>query len=272
MIMGLKRFLRAAGDVVLPRVCIVCGRRLHLTEEHLCLGCLLDMPLTRFWERGHNPMADKFNEKIQDRPEVEYERYAYAAALFMYHSEAGYRHIPYQVKYQGNTAIGKHFGRMLGKKLAAHGGRDGLEGNDAVGLWADVDMVIPVPLHWTRERKRGYNQAEVIAGALAAEMNVPMRNDILVRSRRTKTQIYLNIEDKAKNVSGAFAVNREAVADKKGWGTPACGNGIESSRHILLVDDVFTTGSTLAACFSTLRTVFPPSVRISAVTLGYLER
>ncbi len=262
----IRRFLRAAGDVVLPRVCIVCGRRLHLDEEHICLGCLLDMPLTRFWERGHNPMADKFNGKIQDRPEIEYERYSYAAALFMYHSEAGYRQIPYQIKYQGNTGAGEYFGRMLGRKLAEQEGAAGREGGE---LWTDVDMVIPVPLHWTREWKRGYNQAEAIAGALAGEMDVPMRNDILIRSRRTKTQINLDIEDKAKNVSGAFAVNWEAVAGQQ---KPLRGNATNPLRHILLVDDVFTTGSTLAACFSTLRMAFPPSVRISAITLGYLER
>ncbi len=247
---AIKRHLKAAGDVILPRVCIVCGCRLNLEEEHLCLGCLLDMPLTRFWERDHNPMADKFNEKIQKRIH-EYERYAYAAALFMYHSEAGYRHIPYQIKYQGNTEAGKYFGRMLGRKLAEN------------SIWTDVDMVIPVPLHWARRWKRGYNQAEVIARGVAEAMGIPLRTDVLVRRRRTQTQTKLEIEEKMKNVDGAFGVSDDAAVIFRGGG---------QIRHILLVDDVFTTGSTLESCHNALRKVFPPEIRISAVTLGYLER
>ncbi len=293
--MEIGKFFRAAGDVLLPRACAVCGRRLNLDEMHLCLGCLIDMPLTRFWARDRNPMADKFNEKIQRRTEAEErsgevengaetgdeaeacgsrERYAYAAALFIYHSDACYRHIPYQIKYQGNTKVGAYFGKMLGGKLAKS------------RIWADVDMVIPVPLHWMRRWKRGYNQAEVIAQAVAEAMDVPMRNDILVRRRRTKTQIKLGIEEKAKNVNGAFAV-KEAVQQKMvshnrgnieamneaGADTAAeKGSSWNNVRHIVVVDDVFTTGSTMTACFAALREVFPPSVRISAVTLGYLER
>ncbi len=287
VIMEIKRFMRAAGDVLLPRMCLVCGDRLNLAEEHLCLGCLMDMPLTRFWWRGHNPMADKFNEKIQRWVEARAEgaggsgqavaeagtrreRYEYAAALFIYHSDANYRHIPYQIKYQGNISVGEHFGRMLGQKLAGCGKepREGSqEAADEEGIWNDVDMIIPVPLHWTRRWKRGYNQAEVIAGAVAQAMNVPMRNDVLERRRRTKTQVKLNIEEKAKNVNGAFAVS-EAVRQEKEAQTDSSWANI---RHIVVVDDVFTTGSTLAACLVALREVFPPSVRISALALGYLE-
>ena len=209
------------------------------------------MPLTRFWERSHNPMADKFNEVIQDSIEAggPHEPYAYAAALFLYHSEAGYRHIPYQIKYHGNLKAGEHFGAMLGKKLAVS------------LLWSDIDMIIPVPLHWTRQWKRGYNQAEVIARAAAEALGVPVRTDILMRKHRTKTQIKLDIKGKAQNVAGAFAVSEDARAIFRNGGTV---------RHIVLLDDVFTTGSTLGACFTALRTVFPPSVRISVVTLGYV--
>ena len=114
-------------------------------------------------------------------------------------------------------------------------------------------------MHWRRKWKRGYNQAEVIAGAIAAELGVPLRADLLRRIRHTGTQTRLGIDEKKSNVQGAFRTNSTAI--RALHTTP---------RHILLVDDVFTTGSTLHACFVALHEVFPPSVRISVATLAYV--
>lgn len=238
------------ADLILPRTCITCGQRLLRHERHLCLGCLMDLPLTYFWQRSHNPMADRFNEVIQKDVEegsIPHEQYAYAAALFNYSSDGACRLIPYQIKYHDNTEAGIHFGRMLGEKLASS---DYLQ---------DVDMIIPVPLHWTREWKRGYNQAAMIAEGVAGMIGVPVRTDLMARRKRTQTQTRLDIEGKARNVAGAFEFRKDRL--------PENGNTI---RHILLIDDVFTTGSTLHACFVALRSVFPPSVRISVATLGFV--
>jgi len=247
------RGLRAAGEILLPRQCITCGRRLLLEEKHLCLECLADLPQTYFWTMSHNPMADRFNENIQKDIETDeddglHERYAYAAALFFYHSEAQYRLIPYQIKYHGNIRAGRYFGRMLGNRLTSS------------ELFEDVDMVVPVPLHWTRKWKRGYNQAEVIAGAVAEALGAPMRTDLLRRRKRTTTQTRMEVEDKRKNVAEAF-VSTPSLADIAAQ---------DSVRHLLLIDDVFTTGATLHACFVALRTVLPASVRISVATLGFV--
>lgn len=247
------RGLRAAGEILLPRQCITCGRRLLLEEKHLCLECLADLPQTYFWTMSHNPMADRFNENIQKDIETDeddglHERYAYAAALFFYHSEAQYRLIPYQIKYHGNIRAGRYFGRMLGNRLASS------------ELFEDVDMVVPVPLHWTRKWKRGYNQAEVIAEAVSEALGAPMRTDLLRRRKRTTTQTRMEVEDKRKNVAEAF-VSTPSLA-----GIAAQ----DSVRHLLLIDDVFTTGATLHASFVALRTVLPASVRISVATLGFV--
>lgn len=241
-----SRGLGAAADLLLPRGCLVCGRKLLLDEKHICLECLADMPRTFFWRQKRNAMADKFNEVIgKDQEDLQYEAYAYASALFFYHSEADYRLIPHQIKYHGNISAGKHFGRMLGRYLTSS------------DLYSDVDLVIPVPLHWSRKWKRGYNQAEVIAAAVAEQLEAPLDTSILKRPHRTATQTRMSIEEKSRNVFGAFA----AAAD---------GIRIDEFRHILLVDDVFTTGSTSGACFHALRQVFPPSVRISIATLGFV--
>lgn len=248
----IKYVTTAVLDLILPRTCITCGQRLIPDERYLCLECIMDMPLTHFWERSHNPMADKFNGIIQKALDADIpgrEPYAYAAALFSYRSEGSYRQIPYQIKYHGNTAAGRYFGHMLGRKLSSS------------DFLKDVDVLIPVPLHWTRKWKRGYNQAEMIAEGAASAMNVPVRSDLLVRRRRTKTQTKLDIDGKARNVENAFAVRSHALSP--------CQETFPF-RHILLIDDVFTTGSTLMACFTALRTVFPPGVRISVATLGFV--
>lgn len=254
LLRGMTQSLKAVADLLLPRTCITCDRRLHLNEEHLCSECLADMPLTRFHMLRHNQMADKFNDAIQKYIEEQWtanthtgslqlEKYAYALALFFYSSESDYRHITHRIKYHSDLRAGEYFGKMLGKEVAS-------------AQWlCDVDAVIPVPLHWTRKWSRGYNQAEIIARAVAKEIGVPLRVDILERMRRTKTQTKVEITDKGANVRDAFRARSAGTI-----------------THILLIDDVFTTGSTLGECFKALRKVYLPSVRISVATLGFVGR
>ena len=246
---------RALADLMLPRTCLVCGRKLGLQEEHLCLYCLAEMPRTYFWDSSHNSMADKINGLIQEGLETSVpngkgdpagrlrERYAYACALFFFQDEGDYRNILYSLKYGGNTAVGEHFGKMLGCKMAS------------AEHFADVDAIIPVPLHWTRKWKRGYNQAKCIAEAVARELGAELHTDILYRRRRTSTQTKVDVKQKRRNVLGAFEMVK---------------NGHEPS-HILLVDDLFTTGATLYACYRAIREIYP-SVRISFATLGFVGR
>ena len=149
------RGLRAVADLLLPRVCLVCGRKLLLGEKHICLYCQSDIPYTRFRQLKHNPMADAFNEVIQRHLETcdvpVAEKYAYALSLFFYDSYSDYRHIPYQIKYHGNLPAGRYFGQMLGLEIAK------------TPWLSDIDIIIPVPLHWRRKWSRGYNQAEILA-------------------------------------------------------------------------------------------------------------
>ena len=119
---------------------------------------------------------------------------------------------------------------------------------------SDIDMIIPVPLHWRRRWGRGYNQAAIIAEGVSAELGIPMRTDILKRIRKTQTQTRLEVSEKSVNVADAFS---------------ACGS-VADPKHILLIDDVFTTGSTLHSCYLALREVYPYPVRISVATLGFV--
>ena len=240
-------YLQALADVVMPRSCIVCGRRLELKERSICIYCYSDIPFTRFELRSRNPMADRLNELIEKgRNEGGScpEPYSFALALFHFSHNANYRKIPYNLKYKGNIRVGKYFGKLLGDRIRNCVYLDG------------VDAVIPVPLHWLRKISRGYNQAEVIAEEIASSIGAVLRTDILKRSRRTKTQTKLDVSGKLKNVSGAFSV-RDGVRT-------------DGVSHILLVDDVFTTGATVYSCFEALRRIFPSSVRISVSCLSFV--
>lgn len=245
---SLRDAVTALLDLAMPRRCVVCRQPLLLHERYICIGCLCDLPLTHYWERTRNPMADKFNERIQESlQDGLYEPYAFAAALFFYNSESPYKRIPRHLKYEDGTASGRYFSKQLGEELA------GAE------HFADVDCIIPVPLHWTRRWKRGYNQAEVIAEAIAGAYGGRARvcPDALRRRRMTRTQTRVSVESKAANVQGAFIFN----------GFPEA----FIPRHILLVDDTFTTGSTLNACRLVLRERLGPEVRISVAALAFVN-
>ena len=237
--LNFKTFTSAIADLAMPRVCVVCGRALMPCERHICIECLADLPLTRLASIPRNPMADLYNAKIEAKS------YQYATALFYYSSDSPYRKITQALKYHRDFGAGKMFSRMLGEEMKGS------------AIFEDVDLVIPVPLHWTRKYKRGYNQADIIAKDLASTLGARLDTKALKRTRRTGSQVRLTGEERERNVSGAFKVRRK--------------ENIAGRRHVLIVDDVYTTGATLAACAEAIRQEFGPDIRISVATLGFVS-
>lgn len=247
---SIKSICAALGDLLMPRRCVVCGCELNSSEVHLCKACLLDIPRTYFWQQSHNPMADKFNLRLQEQlSEGLREDYAFAHSLFFYDKDSSYRLIPQKLKYRSGVELGLYFGDMLACELARS------------PYLSSLDAIVPVPLHPKRHRSRGFNQAEILAHAIARNLHIPLLPHLIQRSRHTLSQTSLELEQKRKNVAGAFFPNYTSVQ--------ACGLTY-TPRHLLLVDDTFTTGSTLSACHKALRAVLPHPVRISIATLAYV--
>lgn len=225
--------MRWLGNQLFPAICPVCGQALAPGERTICLPCRWDMPLTGYWMAGDNPACMMLRHHIPDLH--------HASALLYFRHESGYRAMIHSLKYSGRRDIAVALGEMFGRELRES------------SLYDDVDLLVPVPLHWTKRIHRGYNQAEEICVGLGRSMDLPYDFRSLKRIRKTRTQaLHRDPEDRRRNVAGAFRLRH---ADRF------------RGKHILLVDDVLTTGATITACAEAIRRIVP-DVRISVAALA----
>ncbi len=216
--------------LIFPRICIVCGDKLIQDEEYICLKCLLHLPRTNFHLHAKNRMEQLFYGRVP----VE-KAYAY----FEFRKGSNYQKILHQLKYKGQ----KELGEFLGKRFAA----ELLQS----GIFPQIDLICPVPLHPKKEKKRGYNQSFHIAKGLSAQFGVPVIKDNIRRIIQTGTQTKKSRFERWQNVEGIFEVTDPQLFDGK---------------HLVLVDDVITTGATLEACISAILSC--SSAKISVLTLA----
>lgn len=228
----MNRYLDAVFHLFFPERCAVCGCGLVRGAELICPRCQWDMPQTGYCRVHDNPVARKFWGLL---PTEE------ASSLIFFSTNSPYRELIHLFKYKGQWGISRTLGEWFGTQL-----REG-------GLYEGVDVIVPIPLHRRRLLKRGYNQSEYIAQGIARTLGKPLCCGNVVRSGYNRSQTRTrDHNDRWENVEGIFSVRRpEALAE----------------RHILLVDDVLTTGATLISCGETiLRNV--PGSRISIATLA----
>ncbi|MDR3245292.1 MAG: ComF family protein [Prevotellaceae bacterium] len=219
--------------LVFPDFCEVCGTPLVRGERHICLSCLYKMPRTRFWEETDNELEKMFWGRIN------IER---ACSLFYYRKGSDFRPIIHKLKYKGKYNIALRLGEELGVCL-----------NNSL-LYKGISMLVPIPLHPKKERMRGYNQSEFIANGISNIMGLPLEKANLIRTKFTETQTKKNATERWKNVQSVFEVRDKTRL-----------NG----EHILLIDDVITTGSTIESCASVLANNC--NCKISIATIGYAK-
>ena len=195
-----------------PQHCLGCGMSLAKGEEVICTVCMLEMPQTEYHKVRGNPLEHRLSYRIPIK---------YAMALFKFSKSGRVQHMLHELKYKDHPEIGVALGRVYASKIA-----------DAQ-LRNEFDVIVPVPLHPTRIRKRGYNQSAKFAEGLAETLNVPAACDLMIRRTKTETQTRKSKLNRWENMMGVF-----------GLATP----GFVQGKKILLVDDVITTGSTLEAC------------------------
>ena len=217
-----------------PRLCIGCGGHLVRGEKVLCTECLLSMARTDFHLRRDNALEQAFWGRCM------IER---AAAFSVYNRGSRIRKLVHALKYRGRKEIGKMLGELYGATLAENGFMNG------------IDIIVPVPLHPARQKKRGYNQSEYIAAGLSEATRVTAKNNIIRRVEQTDSQTRRGRYERWENVKGLFFVPDPQEI---------------TGRHILVVDDVITTGSTMEACVNALHEA--GDVKVSIVALAAAQK
>lgn len=227
----IKQWLSGAADVVMPRLCPVCGKPLDSDEKWLCRRCLASLPRTHYEDVNFNTMEQHFAGIVP------IER---ATAYFFYEKGAPYASILHDVKYRGLP--------KMGRWLTARAVRD-MAGSH---FFDNIDMVTAVPLHRSKLAHRGYNQSEYLARGIADALDIPYI-EALKATRPHSTQTHKGAMERWQNIQGNYALNEKTAS-------------LLAGQHILLVDDVITTGSTLTVCTTLLKGI--PGVTVSLFTLA----
>ncbi len=226
----MMQFIEDFYGLFFPRICAGCGKSLFRNEEYLCALCLYELPKTNFHLAEDNALMRVFWGRV----------FLQRAASYYYFTKGGLvQRMIHQLKYKENQEIGVYLGQVYGRILKES------------GFCADFDYLIPVPLHKKRQRKRGYNQSEVFANGLAESTGVPVCTRLLLRVTASSTQTRKSKFMRWKNVEHLFALRNEQ--DYAG-------------KHLVLIDDVITTGATLEACAHALENV--KDVRISVISIA----
>ena len=202
---------------IFPDLCLACSQQPKARQASFCIGCLLEMPYTDHFFQKNNDVTKHFRGRVSLH---------HGAALLYFREGSKVQNMLHQLKYKKRIEIGQILGELAGKKL--------LEST----LFEKPDLIIPVPIHPKKVLKRGYNQSEVFGKAVSQVICVALMDDILLKDRWSESQTGKSRTARVANVEEVFILKRPDQI---------------RGRHILLVDDVVTTGATIEACCNTLK-------------------
>ena len=213
-----------------PELCLLCGNPLVRNEQFICLFCHSNMPKTNYHHSTGNPARDLFAGYTQINEITSY--------LF-FEKEGATQKMIHSLKYFGNKELATYLGRIAAVELKAE------------GFYASIDAILPVPLHPKKEKRRGYNQSEWIAKGFAPVYGCPIEKKRLKRLTDTESQTRKTVYDRHVNVENIFGLTEPEYF---------------YGKHILLIDDVLTTGATVISCIDAVSTI--PDLKISIFTLS----
>jgi ComF family protein len=216
-------------DLIFPRHCYVCGEILSRQEQDICLDCLYKLPKI---EKIH---LEEIEKVFWGKFDI-----ASATSYIYYRKESPYNRLLHKMKYDNRPEIGRRLAMMAAEQLSKEGFFDG------------IDAILPLPLSKKKKRQRGYNQCDYIAEGLSQISGIPVVKDCVVRTKANESQTHKTRDERWKNTEGIFSLaNPEPIEGK----------------HILLIDDILTTGATLTNCAMAIQQTC--HCKISIFTLAY---
>ena len=221
-------FLSSLLNLVFPKLCVCCGGSLMEGEENICLTCLYSLPRLAKQDYTDNRIMDLFLGRVKLEK---------AFSWCMFEKQTSVQNILHHIKYKDKDYLARQMGEIMAREMP--------------DFFADIDAIVPVPLHTKKQKIRGYNQSEAIACGVQKVVGLPIFSKLLTRTRFSETQTHKNKEERWKNTQGLFSLEPN--------------EGFEG-KHLLLIDDVLTTGSTAIACLEELQKI--PNVKLSFLSLA----
>lgn len=229
--LGAVKILNDLQNLFFPGACLCCKSILAVPEQYICVKCRHILPLTHFTDRRENPTERIFYGRVKIEE---------ATSLLWFHKKGPVQHLIHQIKYRGQQKAGTLLGQWLGEEM------------NTSSRFDNIDLVIPMPLQRKKQRQRGYNQTATFARALATQLNAEYRDDILWRTDDSPSFAFRGRQKRALDQGPVFKVN------------PL---GLNAYNHILITDDVVTTGTTLESAVNTLLDTSPTKVSIATMAI-----